>query len=74
VPKNSPYPIIIAGLATLAGFAFIWHIWWLGILALAALLVSVFMHTLSDEDGERVIPASEVRAREEAWRKRRKMA
>jgi cytochrome o ubiquinol oxidase subunit 1 len=69
VPKNSPHPIIIAGFAFLAGFGFIWHIWWLVIVALIGLLITVFNRTLSDESEERVISAAEVAATEMAWRK-----
>lgn len=74
VPKNSPHAIIIAGFAFLAGFGFIWHIWWLVVAALFGLLVTVFTHTLSDDEGERVIPAAEVAATEAAWLKRKEAA
>jgi cytochrome o ubiquinol oxidase subunit 1 len=74
VPKNSPHPIIIAGFAFLAGFGFIWHIWWLAAIALVGVLATIFTHTLSDDDGERVIPAAEVAATERAWHARRKAA
>lgn len=67
VPKNTPHAIIIAGFAFAAGFGFIWHIWWLVIASLIGLLVTTFVHTLSDDDGERIIPASEVEATEAAW-------
>jgi cytochrome o ubiquinol oxidase subunit 1 len=74
VPKNTPDPLLIAIFAFLAGFGFIWHIWWLVILALVALLFTIFKHTLSDDDGERVIPASEVAKIEAAWLKQREEA
>ncbi len=74
VPVNSPHPIIIAACAFVAGFGFIWHIWWLVGLALVALLVTIFTHTLSDASGERIIPASEVKAIEETWLKKRELA
>ncbi|MEO6761238.1 MAG: cbb3-type cytochrome c oxidase subunit I [Candidatus Saccharimonadales bacterium] len=71
LPKNSPHPIIIAGFAFLAGFGFIWHIWWLVIVALIGLLVTVFNRTLSDEDEDRIIPDHVVAATELAWQKDR---
>lgn len=74
VPKNSPHPIIIAGFAFLAGFGFIWHIWWLVIAALVGLVVTIFNRTLSDKPEERVIPAAEVAATEAAWRRQKEAA
>lgn len=74
VPKNSPHPIIIAACAFVVGFGCIWHVWWLVLLGLIALLITIFTHTLSDDDGERIIPAKEVKAIEEAWLKQRELA
>jgi len=74
VPKNSGHPIIIAGFAFLLGFGCIWHIWWLVVVSLVGILVTIFAHTLSDDDGERIIPASEVAAIEAAWQARRQRA
>lgn len=74
VPVNSPHAIIIAACAFVAGFGFIWHIWWLVVLALVALVVTVLVHTLSDASGERIIPASEVERIETEWLKRRELA
>ncbi|HVS58549.1 MAG TPA: cbb3-type cytochrome c oxidase subunit I [Candidatus Saccharimonadales bacterium] len=74
VPKNSPHPVIIAGFAFLTGFGFIWHIWWLVVVSLFGLIVTVLVHTLSDDDGERVIPAHEVAAIEAAWQRQRRRA
>jgi cytochrome o ubiquinol oxidase subunit 1 len=73
VPKNSPHPIIIAGFAFVAGFGFIWHIWWLAIVAMLGLIITVFAHGLSDDDGERVIPAAEVARIEAAWKKEKEV-
>lgn len=70
VPKNTPVALIIGILAFLASFGFVWHIWWLVIAALLVLLVTVFMRTLSEDSGERVIPAAEVASLERAWLKR----
>ena len=74
VPKNTPAPIFIGGLALLAGFGFVWHIWWLVIVASIGLLAVVLTHTLSDDDGERIIPAATVAATEAEFVRRRKEA
>lgn len=73
VPKNTPAGLFIATFAGVAGFGFIWHIWWLVGLALVGVLVTIFMHTLSDDESERVIPAAKV-AKIEAKRIARRQA
>jgi cytochrome o ubiquinol oxidase subunit 1 len=72
VPKNTPHAIIIATFAFLAGFGFIWHVWWLVIAAIFGLVVTVLIHTLSEDDGERIIPAAKVEAIEKEFMRRRK--
>ncbi|PZX24626.1 cytochrome o ubiquinol oxidase, subunit I [Cupriavidus phytorum] len=47
MPKNTGAGIILAGLSTLCGFALIWHIWWLVVLAFAATLVTAIGHTFN---------------------------
>ncbi|MBB3006925.1 cytochrome o ubiquinol oxidase subunit I [Cupriavidus alkaliphilus] len=47
MPKNTGAGIILAALSTLCGFALIWHIWWLAVLALAATLVTAIGHTFN---------------------------
>lgn len=74
VPSNSPHAIIIAAWAFVIGFAAIWHIWWLAGVGVIGLLVTIFTHTLADDSGERVIPAREVKATEEAWLEKRRLA
>jgi cytochrome o ubiquinol oxidase subunit 1 len=74
VPKNTPAALFIGLFAFLAGFGFIWHIWWLVIMALGALLIAIFVRTLSDDDNERVIPAAEVAAIEAEFVKRKAAA
>lgn len=59
LPKNTPYPIIIAGLALVVGFAVVWHIWWLAALGLVAAIAAVIMRC-SDDDIEYIVPAHEV--------------
>lgn len=71
VPKNTPHALIIGIIAFFAGFGFVWHMWWLAVAASVGVLLVIFWHGLSDDDGERIIPASEVAATEEAFAKRR---
>lgn len=59
LPKNTAYPIIIAGLALVVGFAVVWHIWWLAVLGLVGAIVAVIMRC-SDDDVEYIVPAHEV--------------
>jgi cytochrome o ubiquinol oxidase subunit 1 len=66
VPQNTPVALFIGGFAFLAGFGFVWHIWWLVGLGLLGVLAMVFARTLSDDDHERVITAQEIAATEAA--------
>jgi len=59
VPKNSSFGVLIAIAAFLCGFGLVWHIWWLAIVGLAAVIVMLAIRLTSD-DTERVIPAREV--------------
>jgi cytochrome o ubiquinol oxidase subunit 1 len=74
VPANTPDALYIAVLAFLASFGFIWHIWWLAIIGVLGAVLVMFWHGLSDEEGERLIPAHEVAAIEAAAQGRRKVA
>ncbi|HVX23992.1 MAG TPA: cbb3-type cytochrome c oxidase subunit I [Candidatus Saccharimonadales bacterium] len=71
VPQNTADGFIVGMLALLLGFGFVWHIWWLVGLCGLTVVVKLFMHGLSDDDGERLIPAAEVAAIEVAWRPRK---
>ncbi len=59
MPKNAPHGLILGGLAFLFGFAMIWYIWWLAILAALGMLVTVIARA-SDDNIHNVIPAAEV--------------
>ena len=59
MPKNVPHGLIIGGLAFLFGFAMIWYIWWLAILAALGMLVTVIARSF-DDDIYYLIPAAEV--------------
>ena len=63
MPKNTGMAIVIASFAFLFGFAVIWHIWWLVMLALLGAIVSVIVR-LTDEDTEYKISAAKVRKME----------
>lgn len=59
VPKNTPNGLIIGALAFVLGFAVIWYIWWLAILAALGLLAMVIARAC-DDDIHAIIPAAEV--------------
>src|SRR5271169_1850159 len=43
MPRNSPIGFVIAFVAVIAGFSAIWHIWWLVIIGLLAIAVTVMV-------------------------------
>ena len=59
MPKNAPHGLIIGALAFVFGFAMIWYIWWLAILAALGMLVTVIARSF-DDDIHYLIPAAEV--------------
>ena len=59
MPKNAPHGMIIGALAFLCGFALIWYIWWLAILAALGMLGTVIARSC-DDDIHEIIPAAEV--------------
>jgi cytochrome o ubiquinol oxidase subunit I len=59
LPRNSATGFITAFFCTLAGFALIWHIWWLVGVGLVA-SYAVFVWFAWRDVGERVIPAADV--------------
>ena len=59
MPKNAPHGLIIGALAFLFGFAMIWYIWWLAILAALSMLFTVIARSM-DDDTHYTIPAAEV--------------
>lgn len=60
LPKNTAAGMMIALSVFIAGFAIIWHMWWLAALGATATVVVVIIRTLNDEH-EYVIPAAEVK-------------
>lgn len=65
MPKNTGAGVIIAGLATICGFALIWYIWWLAALSFVGVLAAVIIHTFN-YDRDFHIPADEVVQAEDA--------
>ncbi|MEI5664958.1 cytochrome o ubiquinol oxidase subunit I [Bosea sp. CCNWLW174] len=65
MPRNTGAGVIIAGLATICGFALIWYIWWLAALSFVAVLAAVIIHTFN-YDRDFHIPADEVVQAEDA--------
>jgi cytochrome o ubiquinol oxidase subunit 1 len=65
MPRNSPIGFVIAFFAVATGFALIWYIWWIAILGLLAILVTVMVFGWS-ENREREIPANEMARMERA--------
>ena len=59
MPKNTAAGIYISGFVFLIGFAFVWHIIWLGVLGLIGTIIVTLMRTFDDET-EYIIPAAEV--------------
>jgi len=67
MPKNSSHGLYIGALTFLFGFAFVWHILWLGILSTIGIFASLFIR-LFEEHTEYTLSAEDV-ARIEAEKK-----
>jgi len=65
MPKNTAAGVVLAGLATVFGFAMIWHMWIVAVASFAALLVSAIAHTFN-YNRDYHIPADEVTRTEDA--------
>jgi len=59
MPKNAPHGLILGGLVFVFGFAMVWYIWWLAVLAALGMLFTVIARAM-DDDIHYVIPAAEV--------------
>ena len=73
MPRNSPVGFICAFFATIMGFALIWHIWWLVIVALACACGTFVVFAWRDEY-EDLIPAATVAAVDRVNRSARRAA
>ncbi|MBL8159517.1 cytochrome o ubiquinol oxidase subunit I [Candidatus Saccharibacteria bacterium] len=67
LPRNSGFGPMIGGAAFVFGFAIIWHIWWLAIIAFAALVCLIIIRSF-DTETEYTITAAEVTTIEKARR------
>ena len=59
MPKNAVHGLIIGGLSFVFGFAMIWYLWWLAILAGLGIVFTVIVRSM-DDDTHYIIPAAEV--------------
>jgi cytochrome o ubiquinol oxidase subunit 1 len=59
MPKNAPHGLIIGAFTFLCGFALIWCIWWLAIVAALGIIFTVIARSM-DDDIHYLIPAAEV--------------
>ncbi len=55
-PRNSPIGFVLSFFAVVAGFAFIWHIWWMAAAGLAGAFIAVLVFAWRD-DAEQEISA-----------------
>lgn len=60
LPKNSGVGLFVGAFAAVFGFAMIWHLWWLAVLAVAGIVATLIRRTY-DDDVEHVIPAGEIK-------------
>ena len=65
MPSNTGAGVILAGLATVMGFALIWYMWWLAALSFFALIAYAIFHTFNYKR-DYYIPAETVQATEHA--------
>ncbi|MGE4410352.1 MAG: cytochrome o ubiquinol oxidase subunit I [Sphingobium sp.] len=63
MPKNTGTGIILAGIATVCGFALIWHIWWLAAVSFVGMIGTAIFHTFN-YNRDYHIPAETVAATE----------
>jgi cytochrome o ubiquinol oxidase subunit 1 len=49
LPKNSPFPPMIGALAITFGFSLVWHIYWLAIIGLLAIIGCLIIRSLEEE-------------------------
>lgn len=65
MPRNTGAGVIIAGLATVGGFALIWYIWWLAALTFVGVIATVIIHSFN-YDRDFHIPAEAIVREEDA--------
>lgn len=65
MPRNTGAGVIIAGLATICGFALIWYIWWLVALSFVGVIATLIIHSFN-YDRDFHIPAEAVLREEDS--------
>ncbi|SDC12524.1 cytochrome o ubiquinol oxidase subunit 1 [Paracidovorax valerianellae] len=60
MPRNTWAGVVLAALSTLCGFALVWYMWAVAVLAFLGLLIVAVVHTF-DYDREYYVKADEVR-------------
>jgi cytochrome o ubiquinol oxidase subunit 1 len=65
MPRNTAAGVVLSVLSTVCGFALVWHVWWLAVGSLLAIVAYAIAHTF-DYDRDYHIPAAEVAATEAA--------
>lgn len=69
IPKNTPAALLIGVCAFTFGFAIVWHIYWLALLALVAVIATLTIRSTQPEH-EYTLPAADVAKIEAAIRRR----
>ncbi len=68
MPKNTPVGFLIGMLCIVFGFAMTWHIFWLALICIVA-IIACLIARLSGEDEHDIFKAAEIKAMDEALRK-----
>ena len=66
MPKNSMTGLVIGICGAAAAFGLVWHIWWLALLGVLAIIGAVIARSFA-RDIRRTIPAAEIERTEAAW-------
>ena len=73
IPRNTMVPMLLGLGAAAFGFAMVWRIWWMAIVALIAIILVVIVRSFDDTTAL-TIPADEVRRTEQAASRRVRVA
>ena len=49
MPRNTWAGIVLAGMATVCGFALIWQVWWLAVAMLVTVVGTAIFHTFNND-------------------------
>ncbi len=66
MPKNTWAGVVIAGFATVFGFAMIWYIWWLAIVSFVGMIASFIIYNFQ-RDKDYYVELDEIHADEEKY-------